>query len=74
VTGRFAGEVARTAMAALDANATVPKVTVVLTTTAANGYINVGSGTYYIKDKPWENNSTYVYSGYIWNRNTTNET
>jgi autotransporter-associated beta strand protein len=60
----------------LDTSTTVPKTTIELTTTAANSYTNVNpaAGTiYYINDKPWVNNSTYVYSGYIWNRNGTNE-
>lgn len=48
-----------------------PATAVELTTTAANGWCNSG-GT--INGKLWPDNSTYVYSGYIWNRTGTNET
>ena len=48
-----------------------PATAVELTTTAANGWCNSG-GT--INDKLWPDNSTYVYSGYIWNRTGTNAT
>ena len=40
--------------------------------TAANGPYRANSGP--INGKPWVNNSTYVYTGYIWNRSATNET
>ena len=39
-----------------------------LTTTAANGFSNLGAGLDYIKGKFWPYNSTWVYTGYIWNR------
>jgi len=48
-----------------------PSTSVELTTTAANGFCGSG-GT--INGKLWPDNSTYVYSGYIWNRESTNVT
>jgi len=42
-----------------------------LTTTAANGYLSA-SGP--INGKMWANYSTWIYTGYIWNRSPTNET
>ena len=42
-----------------------PSNTVELTTTAANGYCGE-NGT--INGKLWPTNTTYVYTGYIWNR------
>ncbi len=48
-----------------------PATAVELSTTAANGWCNSG-GT--INGKLWPDNSTYVYSGYIWNRTGTNAT
>lgn len=42
-----------------------PSNTVELTTTAANGYCGANG---IINGKPWPTNTTYVYSGYIWNR------
>ena len=49
-----------------------PCTAIELTTTAANGGSTVA--TYNINGKPWANYTTYVYTGYIWNRNKTNET
>jgi autotransporter-associated beta strand protein len=42
-----------------------PATAIEYTTTAANGWCNENGS---VNGKPWPNNSTYVYSGYIWNR------
>jgi hypothetical protein len=48
-----------------------PSTAIELTTTAANGACGSG-GT--INGKLWPDNTTYVYSGFIWNRDSTNVT
>jgi autotransporter-associated beta strand protein len=48
-----------------------PQTSIQLTTRAVNGWCNSG-GT--INGAVWPDNSTYAYSGYIWNRAPTNET
>jgi len=54
-------------------NTTLPNpcTSIELTTTAANGYANSNGS---INGKSWPDNSTWVYTGYIWNRADTNET
>ena len=47
-----------------------PCTAIELTTTAANGYQGSSSA---INGKLWANNSTWVYTGYIWNHAATNE-
>ena len=48
-----------------------PRDCIELTTTAANGGCNENG---YVQGKFWPNNSTYVYTGYIWNRTGTSQT
>ena len=61
--GRLSGRLNRAA-----AN---PCTAVELTTTAANGYLaNAGE----INGKYWPDNSTWIYSGYIWNPSESEET
>ena len=54
-----------------DASTPNPKQGVKFTTSAVNGWCNSG-GT--INGMLWPDNSTYVYSGYIWNQTGTNTT
>jgi autotransporter-associated beta strand protein len=61
--GRLAG--------AFDTTTPNPQTSIQLTTRAVNGWCNSG-GT--INGAQWPDNSTYAYSGYIWNRAPTNET
>ncbi|MCL1920432.1 MAG: autotransporter-associated beta strand repeat-containing protein, partial [Kiritimatiellaeota bacterium] len=48
-----------------------PMTAIEFTTTAANGWCDSGGE---INGKHWPDNSTYVYTGYIWNRDPTNVT
>ncbi|MCL1920320.1 MAG: autotransporter-associated beta strand repeat-containing protein [Kiritimatiellaeota bacterium] len=48
-----------------------PGTGIELTTTAANDFV-LQDGT--INGRHWPNNSTYIYTGYIWNNADTNET
>ncbi len=57
--------------AAFDTTTPNPQTSIQLTTRAVNGWCNSG-GT--INGAQWPDNSTYVYTGYIWNRAPTNET
>jgi autotransporter-associated beta strand protein len=49
-----------------------PCTAITLTTLAANGYAAASATG--INGKPWINQSTYIYTGYIWNRAQTNVT
>ena len=54
-----------------------PMTSVELTTTAANGFsagVTVVTDPYDLNGKTWMNNTAYVYTGYIWNRDATNVT
>jgi len=62
VPGLLEGRLADNAFDTTNSN---PATAVELTTTAANGFCGEGGS---INGKPWPKNSTYVYSGYIWNR------
>ena len=59
---------ANNAFNTVDAN---PRDCVEYTTIAANGSCGVNES---INNKYWPTNTTYVYTGYIWNRSPTNET
>jgi autotransporter-associated beta strand protein len=48
-----------------------PRFAIVPTWRALNGY--VGSGTY-INGAQWPDNTTYIYSGYLWNRQSSSVT
>ena len=65
--GLYEGRIA----SAWDTSTANPDTSVQLTTRAVNGWCDSG-GT--INGAPWPDNSTYVYTGYIWNRATTNVT
>lgn len=66
--GLFEGRIADNSFDKVTAN---PATAVELTTTAANGYCGENGS---INGKPWPNNSTYVYTGYIWNRSESDVT
>jgi len=58
---------------AFNTNAPNPRTAIELTTVAANG-VSVSGDPVFLNGKEWRNNTTYIYTGYLWNRAATNVT
>ncbi len=58
---------------AFNTTAVNPCTAIELTTTAANG-VSVSGDPVFLNGKEWRNNTTYIYTGYLWNRASTNVT